>query len=128
MEDMKWWWDGLTLALGAEAQATPHCIVCLLKKNVWQPWFLQNCPGKVLDHRRTIRRHKQSNSLAKGVLEHFVSYNFLNHHHIQTSLPLHFILNQTKQVHMLGHQTCKGLILSSTYTSVCHVVPPLKNF
>lgn len=46
MEDMKWWWDGLTLARGAEAQATPHRTVCWLKKNGWQPWFLVNCPGK----------------------------------------------------------------------------------
>jgi len=73
---------------------------------------------KCLDHRRTMRRHKQSNSLAQGVLEHLVSYNFLNHHHVQTRLPLHLILNKIKQVHTLGHQTCKGLILSSTYTSV----------
>jgi hypothetical protein len=48
---MKWWWDGLTLARGAEAQAMPHCIVRWLKKNGWQLWFLLNCPGKVLDHR-----------------------------------------------------------------------------
>jgi len=81
MEDMKWWWDRLTLARGAEAQATPHCIERWLKKNGWQPWFLLNSPGKVLDHRRTVRRHKQSNSLAQCFLEHLVSYNFLHHHH-----------------------------------------------
>jgi hypothetical protein len=128
MEDMKWWWDGQTLALGAEARATPHRIVRRLKKNGWQSWFLPNCPGKVSDHRWTMRGHKQSNSLVQGVLEHLVSCNFLNHRHVQTSLPLHLILNQTKQVHTPGHQTCKGIILSSIYTSVCHVVPPFKNF
>jgi len=46
-------------------------------------------------------------------LSTWLSYNFLNHHHIQTSLPLLLILNQMKWVHTIGHQTCKGLILSS---------------
>jgi len=113
MEDMKWWWDGLTLAREAEAQATPHCTERWLKKNGWQPWFLLNCPGKVLDHRRTMCRHKQSHSLAQDVLEHLVSYNFLNHRPVQMSLPLHLILNKMKQVHTLRHKTCKGLTLSS---------------
>jgi hypothetical protein len=96
---MKWWWDGLTLARGGEAQAMPHCTVHWLKKNGWQPWFLLNCPGKVLDHRRKMRRHKQSNSMAQGVLEHLVGYIFLDHHHVQISL----ILNQMKHVHTLRH-------------------------
>jgi hypothetical protein len=49
--DMKWWWDGLTLAQGAQAQAMPHCIDRWLKENGRQFWFLLNKQDEGFDQR-----------------------------------------------------------------------------
>lgn len=50
---MKWWWDGLTLAQGAQAQAQamPHCIDPWLKENGWQFRFLLNEQYGAIDQR-----------------------------------------------------------------------------